>query len=128
MTVQDRDQNCAVDRLEHFRRQYAALSPGWQHATSRYQQRVSRCVMPDMRVLDLGCGRGGIVERLHTTGYWTGCDPDRASLVEHRLPALPRVQSLSVSLPFGDATFDVVTASWVLEHLEALFEVNNGLL
>ena len=106
------------DRLERFRRRYAALNPGWEHATVRYQRWVSECVMPEDRVLDLGCGRGGIVERLHTTGQWTGCDPDWASLAEHRLSALPRDQAAAEHLPFGDATFDVVTASWVLEHLE----------
>lgn len=105
------------DRLEHFRRRYMALNPGWEHATARYQHRVSACVTPELRVLDLGCGRGGIVERLHTAGHWTGCDPDWASLAEHRLPTLPRAQALSECLPFGDAAFDIVTASWVLEHL-----------
>jgi SAM-dependent methyltransferase len=103
--------------LEHYRRRYAALKPGWEHATARFQRWIAACVTPASRVLDLGCGRGGVVERLNTTGQWTGCDPDWRSLKEHRAIGLRRSQAFSERLPFADATFDVVIASWVLEHL-----------
>lgn len=105
------------DRLEHYRRRYAALKPGWEHATARYQRWVAARLAPDSRVLDLGCGRGGVVERLGALGCWTGCDPDWHSLKEHRRTQLARSQAGSERLPFVDATFDVVIASWVLEHI-----------
>ena len=103
--------------LEHYRRRYAALKPGWQHATARFQRWITARLTSDSRVLDLGCGRGGVVERLGTVGRWCGCDPDRCSLEEHRTVGLPRSQVLSERLPFADAAFDFVIASWVLEHL-----------
>ena len=103
--------------LEHYRRRYAALKPGWEHATARFQRRIATRLTPDSRVLDLGCGRGGVVERLGVTGQWCGCDPDWRSLEEHRTVRLPRSQALSERLPFADAAFDTVIASWVLEHL-----------
>mgnify|MGYP000753228485 CR=1 FL=1 len=103
--------------LEHYRRRYAALKPGWEHATARFQRWIAARLTPDSRVLDLGCGRGGVVERLGTTGQWAGCDPDWRSLKEHRVVGLWRSQALSERLPFANATFDVVIASWVLEHL-----------
>ena len=56
------------DRLEYFRGRYAALNPGWEHATARYQRWISQILTPTTRVLDLGCGRGGVVERLHEAG------------------------------------------------------------
>lgn len=105
------------DRLERYRRRYAARTPGWTPATARYQGWVADRLTPSARVLDLGCGRGGIVERLGTTGRWVGVDPDRASLREHRAPALPRLQGVADGLPFAGATFDIVACSWVLEHL-----------
>mgnify|MGYP006293104353 FL=1 len=105
------------DRLETYRRQYAALKPGWRPATAWYERRVSDGLRRGDRVLDLGCGRGGIVERLGDRGTWVGVDPDAASLREHRVTTLPRSQAPAHRLPFGDETFDLVVSSWVFEHL-----------
>ncbi len=105
------------DRLEHYRRRYARLRPGWESATARYQRQIAAQLTPDSRVLDLGCGRGGVVERLGVTGHWNGCDPDWRSLKEHRRAQLARAQAASERLPFADGVFDLVIASWVLEHL-----------
>ena len=105
------------ERLECFRRRYAMLRPGWEPATMRYQRWVAAAVSKEDRVLDLGCGRGGIVERLGSVGSWTGADPDLNSLREHRRPSLSRCCAQSERLPFTAATFDIVVTSWVLEHL-----------
>ncbi|MGC9397060.1 MAG: class I SAM-dependent methyltransferase [Anaerolineae bacterium] len=120
MGTEDRESrltNRGCSNLEYYRRRYAALKPGWEHATARFQRRIAACLTPTSRVLDLGCGRGGVVERLGSTGHWIGCDPDWLSLKEHRATELRRDQAVSERLPFAGATFDVVIASWVLEHL-----------
>ena len=131
------------DRLETYRRRYAALRPGWAPATARFERRVAAALTASGSVLDLGCGRGGIVERLgpprrdgavrplrpadccRPAGRcrsacrrrWVGIDPDYASLREHRVSDLARACADAVRLPFALETFDVVIASWVLEHL-----------
>lgn len=105
------------DRLEHYRRRYARLVRGWLPATAEYEQWVATCVQEDTRVLDLGCGRGGIVERLGSRGQWIGADPNLASLQAHRRPALGRCCAHSERLPFPKAYFDLVVSSWVLEHM-----------
>jgi SAM-dependent methyltransferase len=75
-------------------------------------------VRADTRLLDIGCGRGGLVELLHgQVALAAGVDPDRRSLVEHRAPAVSRVTGLAEQLPFPDQGFDLVICSWVLEHV-----------
>ncbi len=105
-----------LDRLEYYRRRYAKLSPGWEPATARYQRWVTQRREPHSRVLDLGCGRGGIVERIGHVGHWVGVDPDWRSLITHRRSTLPRGQALAERLPFRAAVFDLAVCSWVIEH------------
>jgi len=108
----------SLERQEKYRRRYAAENPGWQPASHVYRDRVAARLTPDARVLDLGCGRGGIVEELHSlTGRTVGLDPDLRSLREHRAPAILRVCGRAEALPYPDGSFDLVCCSWVLEHL-----------
>ena len=73
---------------------------------------------PDSRVLDVGAGRGGVLELIwDQVRLAVGVDPDRASLVERRAP-LPVAQALGDCLPLVDASFDLALAIWVFEHLE----------
>lgn len=111
----------SLDRQNEWRERYRAAHPGWQPATERYADLVRQQLTPQAHVLDIGCGRGGLVEQLgHPLAQVVGVDPDWLSLHEHRL-ALPRVAAFSDHLPFAPATFDVAFASWVLEHLARPF-------
>ena len=108
----------SLEQQEAYRRRYARENPGWQPATHVYRDRIAAHLRPDARVLDLGCGRGGVVEQLRGRGgWWIGADPDLRSLREHRLPTLPRLCSRAERLPFPEGTFGLVCCSWVLEHL-----------
>jgi SAM-dependent methyltransferase len=108
----------SLDRQNAWREVYAAAHPGWRPATELFAAQVRSALHPAARLLDLGCGRGGLVEQLdHPASCIVGIDPDLDSLREHRLPHLPRAAALSGHLPFVPATFDVVAASWLLEHL-----------
>ena len=112
----------SLDQQNKFREQYRQIKPGWRPATEVYSELVRGRLVPASRLLDLGCGRGGLVEQIHhPLEYIVGLDPDWESLSEHRLagarPPLPRVVGVNHELPFGDGTFDLVIASWVLEHL-----------
>ncbi|MDW8234940.1 MAG: methyltransferase domain-containing protein, partial [Roseiflexaceae bacterium] len=110
--------------------------------SAEFEALVRRRLRPESRVLDVGCGRGGVMELFwREVSLPVGVDPDRASLREHRtrssLPAgersgvransMPLACALAERLPFENAAFDVALALWVLEHLpeprQALLEV-----
>ncbi len=106
------------DRQERFRERYRELHPSWRPSTHVYEALVVSHLNAGSRVLDLGCGRGGITERLHQqASLVVGIDPDWRSLREHREPSLALSCGFAGTLPCADAAFDVVCSSWVLEHL-----------
>jgi SAM-dependent methyltransferase len=109
----------SLEQQNELREQYRQERPEWQPATEFYADLVRSKLEPSSRVLDLGCGRGGLVEQLeHPLNQVFGVDADVASLQEHRLAGkLSLTAALSHNLPFPDESFEVVFASWVLEHL-----------
>ncbi|MGQ0601952.1 MAG: methyltransferase domain-containing protein [Anaerolineales bacterium] len=131
-----------LDQQNHYRARYARLQPGWRTSGDEFESAMRRHVTPDSRVLDVGCGRGGVMELFwRDVALPVGVDPDWASLHEHRtrppLPAgegvagaaavapltgvransMPLTCAFAERLPFRDSSFDTVIALWVLEHL-----------
>jgi ubiquinone/menaquinone biosynthesis C-methylase UbiE len=107
-----------LDRQERYRRRYSEMRPGWQPSSQVYQDLVTGLIREHRRVLDVGCGRGGVLERLHDHATRVvGLDPDGPSLCEHRISGIPLLCGQAERLPFADGSFDLVCCSWVLEHL-----------
>jgi SAM-dependent methyltransferase len=111
----------SLENQNVWRERYRQEHPGWQPGTEVYAELVRAHLRPGSRVLDLGCGRGGLVEQLAGEGFdpgrFVGVDPDWLSLAAHRLENMPRVQAFSAALPFAGSRFDLIFASWLLEHL-----------
>jgi SAM-dependent methyltransferase len=112
-----------LDRQNAYRARYQRQHPGWRPSGEHFEALTRRYLSPSAHVLDLGCGRGGVMEL-----FWrdvrlaVGLDPDLGSLREHRehrehRAGLPRVCGLGEALPFATGTFDVVIALWLLEHV-----------
>ncbi len=106
-----------LDRQERYRDIYRSLRPGYKDSVALYAELVGRYITPQVRVLDAGCGRGGVIEL-----YWkqvkqaVGLDVDLQSLREHRcLEQL--VEGDLTRLPFPPACFDLILCSWLMEHL-----------
>ncbi len=114
-----------LGQQNEYRRRYRALNPGWQSSGDVYERVVRDSISPQTRLLDLGGGRGGLIELIHLhVGLAAALDPNLESLRDHRAPAARRACGFADSLPFPANSFDVAIASWLLEHLanpEAVF-------
>ena len=76
------------------------------------------------RVLEIGCGRGAILERIEEVvplGRVVGCDIDTEALRLGRrlLPVSLFAGGSAFSLPFREGAFDVIVLCEILEHLDA---------
>ena len=108
----------SLERQNALRERFRVMRPGWRPATEVYADLVRTHLPAGDRALDLGCGRGGLVEQLEfPLRRMAGIDPDYPSLAAHRLPDLPRAAGRSEALPFASASFGLVFCSWLLEHL-----------
>ncbi len=90
---------------------------GGQNATIVYRERVAGYVRPGMTILHAGCGwdRNDITRPYRDSSRIIGVDLD--GRVATRFHSEFHRCSLD-SLPFADATFDLVVSEYVWEHLE----------
>ena len=101
-----------------YRERYRAMRPGWQTSGSQLEAIVRGYATREASVLDLGCGRGGVVELIwRDVRLAAGLDPDAPSLTGRRAPGMPILRGVGEHLPFASGSFDLVVCVWVLEHL-----------
>src|ERR1700730_15178706 len=102
-----------------YRERYRAMRPGWETSGNQLETMVRGYVRPESSVLDLGCGRGGVVELIwRDVKLAAGLDPDSPSLAGHRAPGMPILRGVGEHLPFASGSFDLVVCVWVLEHVK----------
>lgn len=111
----------SLDRQNEYRERYGQIRRDWRSSGETYESMVRQYIAPGkdrVRVLDLGCGAGGVMELLSRQVLLAvGVDPDLASLREHRDEVTRLCAGRAECLPFEEGAFDLVTCSWVLEHL-----------
>ncbi len=108
-----------LNKQEALRRRVMALQPGYRPALAVYSAWLADYVHADAALLDLGCGPGGLVKAHEGTArHVIGIDR-YADHFDEPAEISALIAGDSENLPFADATFDLVTCSWVLEHLAA---------
>jgi ubiquinone/menaquinone biosynthesis C-methylase UbiE len=111
----------SLDRQNEYRERYRQIRRGWRSSGETYESMVRQYIAPgkgQARVLDLGCGAGGVIELLsRQVPLAVGVDPDLDSLRGHRDQVTRLCAGRAECLPFDAEAFDLVTCSWVLEHL-----------
>jgi len=101
-----------------------AIAPGTRFSQSHYEDALVAAVAGDTDWLDIGCGRRLLPEwrrdaeaaLANRAGRLSGVDLDVPSLVDNTT-VTDRIKASSLALPFRDASFDLVTANMVMEHI-----------
>lgn len=99
--------------------------PEVEYHQNRYARGLAELVRPGCRWLDVGAGaslHGGWIgikaeDLVGRAALLVGCDMVETHLLQNRLLGSAAVAD-AMHLPFGDDSFDLVTANMVLEHLE----------
>jgi SAM-dependent methyltransferase len=113
-----------LEKQNAYRDRYRAMRPGWRTSGEELEALVRTRVTARSQVLDLGCGRGGVVELVwRDVKLAVGLDPDLSSLAEHRALGMPVIRGRGERIPFAAKSFDLIVCLWVLEHLEHPEEV-----
>ena len=74
---------------------------------------------PPLRLLDIGCGTGAMLEEFAPLGTVVGTDLSPVALQFCRGRGLPRILFADgTRLPFADESFDGISAMDVIEHIE----------
>ncbi|OGB74836.1 hypothetical protein A2810_00140 [candidate division Kazan bacterium RIFCSPHIGHO2_01_FULL_49_10] len=96
------------------------LPESWFH---RYREwRIVRLLRPRLaanpKALELGCGTGLILRHLPVGSVGLDLNPRNLERLKKYVPqAVGRLCDLEAGIPYPDATFDLIVAAEVLEHL-----------
>jgi ubiquinone/menaquinone biosynthesis C-methylase UbiE len=101
------------------------IAPTLVYSQYLYEQVLEQYVTPETDWLDLGCGHHILPEwraeeERHLVRHCrriTGIDSDMRSLQKHKT-ITQRIRGSITRLPFRDASFDLITADMVVEHLD----------
>src|SRR5229473_6600934 len=93
---------------------------GRRRIIAGFVERVCRDLgKPQPRILDIGCGTGANLQMLADFGVAEGVDVSNEALEFCRARGLATVrQGAAETLPYEDASFDLVTGLDVVEHLD----------
>lgn len=110
-----------LDKQEQLRHRYQTdINPGHRLGLDVYRMWLDDCVSGDTRLLDVGCGPAGLVAEYDGhAALVVGSDRYMTNFTEFdgQFGVKLLAEAKMTALPFEDGSFDLVTSSWVLEHL-----------
>lgn len=77
-------------------------------------------ICKNKRVLEIGCGRGYLANKLSSKNEVTACDIVIASSLRKKYPEIKFIEGNIEKLPFKDKSFDTVLTTHTLEHVRNL--------
>lgn len=110
--------NPKEQRQLRYKRRYKENVPGWDDSMVLLTRLVADRLGSAVSIFDYGCGRGNfVVDELvsrfsRKVGYDVDADATRGNVSMQEV-----VLGDGRSLPFPDASFDLVTSLWVMEHV-----------
>lgn len=110
-----------MEEQEYIKMDAIETDHWWFKAKRRFLEvaLVKHAPVGRLRVLDVGCGTGAVMRFLQARGYETqGVDMSTTALQYCRQKGLRVSYGLADAMQFPDASFDVVFALDVLEHLD----------
>lgn len=110
-----------LDKQERFRERYKTqIVPGHRMGLDIYRDWLAAFITPQKRILDVGCGPAGLVaDYLDHAALVVGTDRYLTNFTEFdgHFGVNLLAEGDMDALPFENESFDLVTCSWVLEHL-----------
>ena len=107
-----------LESQNEYRLRFRAIHDGWRPSGEIYESTARDHLASDSLLLDLGCGRGGLAEKMAVENRAVfGLDSDWLSLVEYRGDAVRLISGVAERLPCVGKSFDLVIAAWLFEHL-----------
>jgi ubiquinone/menaquinone biosynthesis C-methylase UbiE len=93
------------------------------HVARALEKELRRDGTKGVKILDAGCGTGGLIRRLaqtHTAWRWTGVDVERQAceLARARVGSAEICEASVTALPWGTGVFDAVVSADVLYHVD----------
>jgi len=107
-----------LERQEALRERYKREHPAYLTSRDIYEELLATYVRSDSKVLDAGCGQAGIVEQvMPIIKQAVGIDQTFGNYRE-TIKLRDLAQGKLEDLPFSPNSFDVISCTWVLEHLK----------
>jgi len=108
-----------LSKQEQMRERYRRMKQGYRPALEIYSDLMSPLVNAETRLLDAGCGPGGLVTQHEGLARLVVGTDRYASHFQEPAEVSNLVESDIGVLPVASDSLDVITCSWVLEHLDA---------